>query len=153
MKLPTGITGFWRPGRDPIPPSVPVHDFKAACYEFARTHHGTITDFSGTPRIPRTYYYAKLNWDRKDWFILCNTHYPYVALAPSLPDDGRVTFIDNEVFSGFFREHTAFDPLPGNVLNRTPKTEDLSDLSKAEHGEIKHWEPNTIGSIIFNFWD
>ena len=29
----------------------------------------------------------------------------------------------------------------------------VGELSKAELEQIKYWKPNTVGDIIFNFWD
>jgi hypothetical protein len=30
---------------------------------------------------------------------------------------------------------------------------DLSALDRNEHREIKYWKPETVGELLFNFWD
>ncbi|MFC0213118.1 hypothetical protein ACFFK0_11745 [Paenibacillus chartarius] len=44
-----------------------------------------------------------------------------------------------------------------NVLLRYSGAELLLDhkheLNKAELEQVKYWKPNTIGEIVFNFWD
>ena len=76
-----------------------------------------------------------------------NAYYPWIAFAKNL-DFTRIEFIESP-----------FDIIYTNVNVLTlPELEQswhdiVGELSKAELEQIKYWKPNTVGDIIFNFWD
>lgn len=76
-----------------------------------------------------------------------NAYYPWIAFAKNL-DFTRIEFIESP-----------FDIIDTNVNVLTqPELEQswydiVGELSKAELEQIKYWKPNTVGDIIFNFWD
>ena len=38
-------------------------------------------------------------------------------------------------------------------LLRTPSADDLAALSEADLEQVRHWNPKTLGEIVFNWWD
>ena len=102
------------------------------CHALAWKNGGVVTEVD-TDTAARNFYSAKLSRYDQSFFILQNIHYPYAAFAQR---DG---------FGGF-------------VLISPPDWLQLSDdpvwvLSPEELEQIRYWNPQTVGEIIFNTWD
>ena len=88
----------------------------------------------------------------KVFYILLNEHYPYLTFA-SLVEPGNIAFIDqpalHEPFSPFYR---VLGPVELNVpFNQTMAKN--TELNRTELEQLAYWKPETVGQIIFNFWD
>ena len=76
-----------------------------------------------------------------------NAYYPWIAFAKSY-NFTKIKFIENPFSitdSGIC------------VLTLSELQQDwhniVGELNKAELKQIEYWKPNTVGDIIFNFWD
>ena len=80
-----------------------------------------------------------------------------VAFASSV-ETGHITFYDEMALAAEFKGFYVCAARELNQLLQVKKTPDFTishqhDLNTAELSQIMHWAPNTIGEIVFNFWD
>lgn len=150
MKLPNGITGFYD-SKANTPPQVDGKQFKQLCFDIASRNRGKLIDFI-TPQYPSNFYYAQVDVLGNRFYILLNEHYPYLAFA-SVVEFGNIKFIDrpvlNEQFPSFYR-------IIGTVELNVPFNQNLikkTELNSAELEQIAYWKPETVGQVIFNYWD
>ncbi len=150
MKLPNGITGFYDLKVNP-PPQVDGKQFKQLCFDIASRNNGKVIDFI-TPQYPSNFYYAHVEIVGNQFYILLNEHYPYLAFA-SVVEFGNVKFINRPVLCeelSFFYRVIGKDELNvhfnQNLLKQT-------ELNSVELEQISYWKPETVGQIIFNYWD
>ena len=147
MILPRGITGFW--GTDTAPP--PHLDEKAfcqMCYSIAMENGGVVTEVD-TDTAARNFYSAKLSRYDQSVFILLNIHYPYIAFAQR---DAASRFV---LISPPDWLQLSADPvrdLRPNELNQDWHGL-CGELNPEELEQIRYWNPQTVGEIIFNTWD
>jgi len=147
MILPRGITEFW--GTDTAPP--PHLDEKAfcqMCYSIAMENGGVVTEVD-TDTAARNFYSAKLSRYDQSVFILQNIHYPYIAFAQR---DAASRFV---LISPPDWLQLSADPvrdLSPNELNQDWHGL-CGELNPEELEQIRYWNPQTVGEIIFNTWD
>ena len=147
MILPKGITGF--SGTDTAPP--PFLDEKVfcqMCYALVRKNGGTVTELD-TNTYPRNFYSAKLSRYDQSVFILQNIHYPYIAFARRDADGGFI-WISPPEWLQLPEGPVRF--LSPSELNRDWRSL-CGELSPEELEQIRDWNPQTVGEIIFNTWD
>ncbi|WP_033541164.1 hypothetical protein [Planococcus sp. CAU13] len=150
MKLPNGVTGFYR-AEDGVPPSVNRKQFKQLCLDLASRSAGKVISVS-PPQYPANFYCAQVELSGELIYILLNEHYPYLAFASSV-EFGDITFIDVPAL------HALFDPfyqVTGTAELNVPVNQRLlmeMELNRAETEQIAYWKPGTVGQIIFNHWD
>lgn len=147
MILPKGITGFW--GTDTAPP--PHLDEKAfcqMCYSIAMENGGNVTELD-TDTYPRNFYSAKISRYGQSIFVLRNVHYPYAAFAQRDASGGFVLTGQPEWLQ--------LSEDPARFLSLAELNQDWSglcgELSPEELEQIRHWNPQTVGEIVFNTWD
>lgn len=147
MILPRGITGFW--GTDTAPP--PHLDEKAfcqMCYSIAMENGGAVTAVD-TDTAARNFYSAKLSRYDQSVFILQNIHYSYITFAQR---DAASRFV---LISPPDWLQLSDDPV--RVLSPNELNQDwhglCGELSPEELEQIRYWNPQTLGEIIFNTWD
>ncbi|MCM3654797.1 hypothetical protein [Metabacillus litoralis] len=150
MILPNGVTGFYN-SEAIKPPKVEGKQFKQLCFDIVSRNGGKVIDFN-TPQYPANFYYAQVEILGNRFYILLNEHYPYLAFASAV-EFGNIKFIDNPVlyeqFSPFFR-------VIGTVELNVPFNQNLvkkTELNSAELEQLAYWKPETVGQIIFNYWD
>lgn len=147
MILPRGITGFWN-GNIAPPPFLDEKAFCQMCYSMALENSGTVTELD-TNKYPRNFYSAKLSRYDQSIFVLQNVHYLYVAFAQR--DDS-----DQFVFTSL----PEWLQLPDGTM-RFLSLDELNqdwrglcgELSSEELEQIRYWNSQTVGEIIFNTWD
>ena len=143
--LPNGITGF-RDLKDPCIPEQKKRVFQRFCYSIANRYHCMVLSFD-FDLTSKNFYSAEIKTEYGRLYLLENAYYPWIAFAKNL-DFTRIEFIESP-----------FDIIDTNVNVLTlPELEQswhdiVGELSKAELEQIKYWKPNTVGDIIFNFWD
>ena len=149
--LPPGITGFR--DRSERPRALEPEAFKVACHLVAGMEGGCVEslDFD---LLARSYYTATVRTRTDQASILCNAIYPYLAFVPP----GRIGFTDLEFvapvsLASVFASLTEFQPLDADWLSDDPTPELLANLADADVEQVKHWKPQRIGEIIFNYWD
>lgn len=91
-----------------------------------------------------------------DISLLCNSIYPYLAfvLASSHATDvPELAFVRPAHISSYCLQGTAFHLLDTDWLLSPPCEDLLTDLASVEKEQVKHWKPQRVGDIVFNYWD
>lgn len=150
MKLPNGVTGFYD-SKINIPPQVDGEQFKQLCFDFTSRNSGKVMDFI-TPQYSSNFYYAHVEVVGNQFYILLNEHYPYLAFA-SVVECENIKFINSPVlYESFvsFYQVVGKDELNIHLNENALKQ---TELNSAEWEQVAYWKPETIGQIIFNYWD
>ncbi|MFS0782198.1 hypothetical protein [Bacillus sp. 1P06AnD] len=83
---------------------------------------------------------------------MLNGHYPYLTFASAV-EFGGIKFIDNPFL---YEQFAAFYQIIGTVELNSPFNQNMvkkTDLNNAELEQLAYWKPETVGQIIFNYWD
>ena len=147
MILQRGITGFWSENTEP-PPFLDEKVFYRMCHALAQKNGGVVTEVD-TDTAARNFYSAKLSRYDQSVFILQNIHYPYIAFAQR---DAASRFV---LISPPDWLQLSADPvrdLSPNELNQDWHGL-CGELNPEELEQIRYWNPQTVGEIIFNTWD
>lgn len=150
MKLPNGVTGFYNAEANK-PPKVEEKQFKQLCFDTVFRNGGKVVCFH-TPQCTTNFYYAQVEILGNRLYILLNAHYPYLAFASAV-EFGDIQFIDN---SFLYEQFAPFYQVFSTVELNSPVNQDMlkkADLNRAELDQLVYWKPETIGQIIFNYWD
>lgn len=147
MILPRGITGFWSADTE-VPPFLDEKAFRQMCHVLAWESGGTAAE-ADTDTAARNFYFAKLSRYGQSVFILQNIHYPWVAFARR-DVYGRFVFTSPPEWLQLPEGPVWFLSLA--ELNRDWRGL-CGDLSTEELKQIRYWNPQTVGEIIFNTWD
>lgn len=150
MKLPNGVTGFYNSETND-PPQVDGKQFKQLCFDFAIRKGGKVIDFN-TPQYPANFYLAQVEVLYNQFYLLLNEHYPYLAFASAV-EFGNIKFVDEPILFEYFY---SFYKVIGTVELNTPFNQipgEKNELNSAELRELTYWKPETIGEILFNYWD
>lgn len=147
MILPRGITGFWSGNAAP-PPFLDEKAFRRMCYTLARKNGGAVTEVD-TDTTVRNFYSAKLSRYDQSIFILQNIYYPYGAFAQR-DDSDRFILTSRPEWLRLPESPVRF--LSPDELNQNWRGL-CGELSPEELEQIRYWNPQTVGEIIFNTWD
>lgn len=152
MKIPYGVSGFYN-SDERKPPEIDVAKYKELCYQLARALGAELQEFHES-LYPANFYKAVFLLGEKNICLVMNKHYPLLAFA-DIADAVRIEFIDYPPGNGVIPE--GFKVLAVAELE-TPVPRNVDDLQSAglnqgEIQQIKYWKPDTLGQIIFNFWD
>lgn len=149
--LPRGITGF-RDRRDPSLPQIDLRLWKKSLWDACLATNYSIECFSSTPIWGcGNYFAAKITRSTDSIIVLANAHYPLAAFAAQ--SDPPLTFLDDAPLSTQFKALTEWTILSQNTASSAPSATVLGNLSKSELKEIRHWNPTSVGEIVFNVWD
>lgn len=150
MILPNGVSGFYDSEFNK-PPRVNGYQFKQLCFDFASKNGGKMLAFNH-PHYPRNFYISQFDILGKHLYVLLNEHYPFVAFA-SFVDIENIKFIDNpQLVENFSDYYTVLGKEQLNVPFNKSVIE-KSEFNGAELKQFAFWKPNTVGEIIFNYWD
>jgi hypothetical protein len=125
--------------------------FKQLCFDLASRNDGKVINYN-TPQYPANFYYVQVEIFDNRFYILLNKHYPYLSFA-SIVELGNIKFIDNPVL---FNQFSLFYQVLGTGELNVPITqivEEKNKLNTEELEQIAYWKPDTVGQIIFNYWD
>lgn len=152
MNLPYGVSGFYNSAEEK-PPEMDISKYKEFCYSLARSLDGELLEFSDS-LYPANFCKADFKLPSSAVSLVMNKHYPILAFAAAV-DAVKIEFIDfstgNAVVPDGFtvlRPATLETQVPENLEYLPP-----NHLNQGELEQIKYWKPETIGQIIFNFWD
>ena len=147
MILPRGVTGFWSVNAAPLP-LLDEKAFCQMCYSIALENGGTVTELD-TDTTARNFYSAKLSRYDQSVFLLQNIHYPYAAFAQRDTSDGFIWISQPEWLQ--------LPESPVQFLSFDELDQDwrslCGELSPEELEQIRYWNPQTVGEIVFNTWD
>lgn len=144
--LPECITGFSY-GDCPAPGSE-VRLFQTICFDYARQKGGTCTIILGDSITPN-YHQATITIRGRSIYVLLSRSYPIIGISKYEPFSYE--YIDVPELTNLF-------PTPYQVpiaaeLNERFDVTLQPFLNDEERGEIDYWEPETIGNVIFHYWD
>ena len=147
MILSRGITGFWRMNTAP-PLFLDKKAFCQMCHALARENGGTVTELD-TDTYPRNFYSAKLSRYDQSVFLLQNIHAPYAAFAQR---DASGRFVLTQQPEWIRLPESPVQFLRFDELNQDWRSL-RGELSPEELEQIRYWNPQTAGEIIFNTWN
>jgi hypothetical protein len=149
--LPKGVTGFDAPDG-----GVPVERFTTACQSAARRADGRLRLVRAAYEEVTPNFHDALMVLRDGNMIvrvLCNAHFPIVAFASPASRDGDVClhFVDCAELAGVLGDEFV-------ILSAQDACADVShamvaQLGKSELDQMRYWNPQRIGDVIFNYWD
>ena len=147
MILPRGITGFG--SINTVPPLfLDEKAFCRMCHALARENGGAVTEVDTDTAI-RNFYSAKVSRYGQSVFLLQNIHYPYAAFAQR-EASGRFVLTQQPEWLQLPESPVQF--LSFDKLNQDWRSL-CGELGPEELEQIRYWDPQTVGEIIFNTWD
>ena len=90
--------------------------------------------------------------DGSEIIILCNAFHPLITLCSAV-DYCQITFIKVQNIEQALTNYTSYQLLSKELLDTTVTEEELEALNSMEHSQFDYWKPDTLGEIIFNWWD
>lgn len=153
MYLQRGITGLRHIDDDPLP-FCDLGEFRSICFEIAREVGYSVVRASEKSGIAN---FATVVFDSTDPFIavLLNHHYPILGFAKAETDESsaELNFIDSDVLAAAFKDREKYEILSEHQLKQPISDDDYLQLGIAERDQLKYWKPQSIGEVIFNYWD
>jgi hypothetical protein len=150
LKLPAGATGFGPSNR------ADAGDFRVfltACHDAARRTDGTVTVIQRAAVTP-DFDAVLLVYERERVAMLRHALLNLIAFVQVT--DGHVrpplAFTERPSLAQIFAEN-GFQVLSAAELRHPLAVSDLSELTAAEHKQIRYWKPATAGELLFNYWD
>lgn len=148
--LPRGITGFFE-GRGEAPAGADPKSFARACHAAAQQWSGRVEGFE-TAEVARNYHRSVLRRRGAAIAVLCNAHFPWIALAEA-GDVLPLRFVEDGDLAARIEDAMPCRVMSPSSLEAPPDPESLADLSPAEFEQVRYWRPRRLGDIVFNFWD
>jgi hypothetical protein len=147
MLLANGITGF--SNGKPIFPKVDQDEFKSVCYRISNTLQFRIEEFDFN-LIGKNFYIAKIKFEGEILNILVNAQYPVMGFATEI-NAFNIQYADNERLKTEFEYY--YSVLSFSELEKPIDNDDYILLNDVEREQIAYYKPETLGEIIFNYWD
>lgn len=152
MILRSGVTGF-QPA-----PSTDQKEFKSICYALAGAEKVEFIEPGGAVR---NFYECVIKRKNKKVHVLLNSHYPFAAFTASRgTDEFYFPFIDDpelaELFSPYYEivsREQLNEPAALRRHGHTILLDNENTLHPDELKQLAFWKPETIGDIVFNYWD
>lgn len=127
-----------------------------ALYAIARECGWTLGEFHWSA-YPMSFHWVAAAKGECRFAILLELEAPVVALSRTLPDYRNLDFFDDAGFAAAVRRLAAkLAVLPAADLRRalTPADEAfVASLGAQFASDTKYWRPETVGDVIFNWWD
>lgn len=111
------------------------------------------------PKVATNFIDVEIKIFNKHLHILLNAHYPFMAFASDV-EYGKITFINQpelcNLFSPYYQVLDTKELNAPALLRLGSKkfiVHNDNELNSDELEQIAYWKPETIGEIIFNYWD
>lgn len=157
MHFPNGVTGFYS-SIDNKPNEIDENHFKSICFDLVRRNKGKLLKID-EENLTNNFLKVKVDMFNREIYVLLNAYYPFLALAATV-EFQHISFIDDLVLSMYlmpFYKVLSKEELnePLDIRNSKGKVslENKNNLNGSELEQIFYWKPNTVGEVIFNFWD
>ncbi len=133
------------------------HEIMSALHAISRQTGCVIRNFHWQT-YPQSFHWIELNGSDGPFSLLIEEGAPLAALCRSVPRaGGRLVFLDDPIFAqtaarllapfGFMRAaELRMDLTPADRAF-------VANLSDRHAKDLKYWKPETVGDVIFNFWD
>ena len=151
MKLPAGATGF---GPLEQASHYDARSFLKACHDAARRTGGKVTATHQAGVTPN-FHTVVITCGHEHVAVLRHALLPLIALAQAPADAVPLApaFIDHTHLAHILSQTTGCQVLSTTDLHQPIASADLSELTPAEHTQIRYWKPTTVGELLFNYWD
>jgi hypothetical protein len=106
---------------------------------------GVATPMAGLSQ-PGTFHSAVIVMPGARFEIRCHVHHPLIAFVAA------GSFVDPPSWSEAFAA-LGFRLLSREVLELPLSRADTTGLAGAEWVQIRYWQPETVGEVLFNCWD
>lgn len=149
--LRPGITGFAPSHGAPLG-HVDLKTWKSDIYTVARTAGLRVLDVQPASVTPNFHSAALMSKDRA-LFVLCNASLPVVAVVAERPAPGRLLFVNDERIASSFKRQGTYLVADATDLARRLTGADVAALGPVEQDQIAYWKPETVGEVVFNWFD
>jgi hypothetical protein len=152
FRLPRGATGFRHAG-DPPPSAPDPREFTRIVHDVARRMNGRVlaVDPAGGRR---SFHAAMLTYRDRELELVGHVLLPLLALARLRSgSDMTLSFLDDPEVSGKLGAYEPYRVPCTAELTLPVARADLSELGEVEMDQIHYWRPETVGELVFNFWD
>ncbi|ONH26252.1 hypothetical protein [Pseudofrankia asymbiotica] len=150
MKLPPAATGF---GLQPLNAPTDLRDFLTVCHRAAQRTGGAMTSTHPAGVTPN-FHTVAIDYPGHSVAVLRHATLPLVAFTrPQLTSDTALAFVDEPPLAAAIHETSELEVLAVDQLHLPLARADLTALTSAELSQIAYWKPETVGDLLFNFWD
>jgi hypothetical protein len=151
MKLPTGATGFGDMVIDPA--TRRLRELGTICHHAARRTGGRVTSLAGPGATPN-FYAATIAYEDDTIAVVRHGLLALLAVARAPgPHDVRLVWVERPGLAETLREVTELRVLTLAELLTDVNRADLSELRPSELEQIAYWKPETVGELLFHWWD
>ncbi|WP_079524362.1 hypothetical protein [Solibacillus isronensis] len=159
MILKRGVTGFSAGDlsleRDWVALTA---EFKKYCYASVQQLNGCILAFF-EPDIDLGYAHAHVKIDGEELYIFHNNMYDDIAFT-SNRDIGGLKFTDHKLLGALFENHYTVltasqlaEPLVYQTQSGGITLMNENELNDVELRFMNHFRSQTVGDLVFNYWD
>lgn len=159
MILKRGVTGFSAGDlsleRDWVALTA---EFKKYCYAYVQKLNGSILAFY-EPDIDLGYAHAHVKINREELYIFHNNMYDDIVFTSNC-EIGGLKFIDHELLGALFENHYTVltasqlaEPLVYQTKGSGIVLMNENELNDVELRFMKHFRSQTVGDLVFNYWD
>lgn len=149
--LQNGISGFFDYGDCVV--NVTLEKYKSIIVPMLSSHGYRLIE---TQKAGVTPNFHTLTFQKKDivFNILCNATHKVIAFTNNpIKEYQSIQFIDYQEVQKLFETYGDITVVMADELNRPITDNDSKNLNEAEWKQIAYWKPQSIGEIIFNWWD
>lgn len=150
MLLPKGVTGF--SDGNGFSAGVELRDVTALAHLAARLSGGRVGAVSG-PGVTPNFYSAEIITVDQVVLVIVNQVHPLVAVAGRITVGAMVFRNGSDQLKQAVELTPPFRLLSTLELNRPLIGSDLADLADPERAQVRYWQPERVGDVIFNYWD
>ena len=131
-------------------------EITAAIHALARACEWEIDGFHWNT-YPMSFHWAEARQGERKFGLLIHGVSPFAALSSALPGYFNLVFFDDPAFAEAARRvHAPFAVLRASELTRPLTDADrafVAQVSAQHERDLKYWKPDTVGDVIFNWWD
>lgn len=153
MVLKDGITGFFQMSQRKSLPHIEMETFKKEVSGSLAQLGYRLLYFREAGVTPN-FHLVVFGKGGERLGVICNSIYPVVALVKEI-DVGvcELRYIEDENVENLIESNTSFHIVSTADLDQELTSGALKELNEAELRQINYWKPQTIGEVVFNWWD
>lgn len=153
MRLRSGMTGFGINLDTSYEMYTDKHDLKKSLSGALAVSGFKVVDFMEA-RTYDTFHIMRFRRGDDFFCFLCHTVHPLLALVADFNMESyNFDFLSHQEIEKLISQYTRYRFLTSEYLNQSVERDMLEGLSPSELEKVKYWNPNTMGELIFNFWD
>lgn len=161
MILKRGVTGFWSQQSDEIvvDTETRVGNFKSWCYTNVLQFGGNVLEWH-EPSLSISYAHALVRVGGEELYILHHNVYDYIAFTKNIEmtnlrfiDHKELSVLFNEQFQVLSRERLEEQLIKGKSNKKGGFLLNENDLAIVELEQIHYFNSETVGQVLFNYWD